>query len=364
MTPLLIKIFRLNTVYVRKTFMSLLTDGLLITLVLVTISQFLHEYWPVIIPIFAVVAYLILRSIIRTILVKRRTKLIPRIAGTRGGLSSLIALSAAEDEFKTINRSNLLAEGPEWRLYEIEVDFYRRTKYGRYLHKQVFYTIFEIKLRRQVPNIIFDSKTAKGQQFRYLYAKSQRLSLEGDFDAYFQAYAPQHYKIDMLSFISPEVMHALIQARSYDIELVSDRLLLYGPILFSMEDLTRMQVTGQHLAHEINDNLDTYADSYLSGTQRYTTTTTYARQLLESPFKLVIGLCICVVLIGLIVYGGITISRGFFWNEISALIYALTIGFIYGIIQIQRTNARAEKKFRDGIRAAPAPDQPQKNNGA
>jgi hypothetical protein len=49
---------------------------------------------------------------------------------------------------------------------------------------------------------------------------SQGISLEGDFDKYFQLYAPQEGKVAALAVLSPDVMQTLIKtARRFDVEI-------------------------------------------------------------------------------------------------------------------------------------------------
>ncbi len=120
----------------------------------------------------------------------------------------------------------ILEEDNNSRLYYAIFNFYTQTKYGDYLSKQIYYTVFETQLIRQLPHILLDSKSAKKRQFKYIYLKSQKISVQGHFDDYFDTYAPQTYHIDSLSFITPEVMELLIDAKDCDIEIVNDRLIL------------------------------------------------------------------------------------------------------------------------------------------
>ena len=58
--------------------------------------------------------------------------------------------------------------------------------------------------------------------------RSQRLSLEGDFDRWFQVYAPITYRSDALYFLTPDVMASLIDTASeYNIEIIDDTLVFF-----------------------------------------------------------------------------------------------------------------------------------------
>jgi len=67
------------------------------------------------------------------------------------------------------------------------------------------------------PHLFLDSK-ANGRN--YLYAGSQKVDLEGDFDKYFQLYIPKGSQADALTIFSPDVMQSLINtAKPFDIEI-------------------------------------------------------------------------------------------------------------------------------------------------
>ena len=58
-------------------------------------------------------------------------------------------------------------------------------------------------------------------------APGQKLSLEGDFDKYFDTYCPRGYERDALYLLTPDVMAAFIDgARDFDIEIIDHRLIL------------------------------------------------------------------------------------------------------------------------------------------
>lgn len=90
-----------------------------------------------------------------------------------------------------------------------------RTRF-RYLH---------YRLPRSLPHLFLDSRT--NGVLRGVLAGAQRLSLEGDFDRYFAAYAPEGYGRDALEILTPDVMAGLIDyGRRWDVEVHGDRLLV------------------------------------------------------------------------------------------------------------------------------------------
>jgi hypothetical protein len=92
----------------------------------------------------------------------------------------------------------------------------------------IYYAVVSIKLPRQMPHIFFDSKKLRGSQFSKIYKESQQHSLEYNFNNYFDTYFPDGYTIDAMSYVTPDVMECLIAAQDYDIEMVDDRLFIYG----------------------------------------------------------------------------------------------------------------------------------------
>jgi hypothetical protein len=56
------------------------------------------------------------------------------------------------------------------------------------------------------------------------------MSLEGDFDRWFHAYAPETYGKEALYVLTPDVMAALIDdAHGYDVEIIDDTLVFFTP---------------------------------------------------------------------------------------------------------------------------------------
>lgn len=154
-------------------------------------------------------------------------------------------------------------ETAEWTYYDLSYALYTRTKYGKHKSSTVYYGVMSTKLPRKLPNVFFDSRQARGRQFRFHFARSQRHSLEGDFDKFFVTYFPEAYKIDSLSFISPDVMWQLREAADYDIEIADDRLFLYGPLFAPEAQLTDMAAKLAAIKKELLDNILTYRDERL-----------------------------------------------------------------------------------------------------
>jgi hypothetical protein len=89
-----------------------------------------------------------------------------------------------------------------------------------------------ITLPAPLPHLYLDS-LANGRSPGDLptsVAKQQRLSLEGDFDRHFAAFAPTGYGTDALYALTPDVMAALIDdASAFDVEVIDDKVIFSTP---------------------------------------------------------------------------------------------------------------------------------------
>ncbi|MFT4260003.1 hypothetical protein [Microbacterium sp.] len=87
-----------------------------------------------------------------------------------------------------------------------------------------------VKLDVPLPNIVLDAKgnNGFGTNLPASFHKAQRLSLEGDFDRYFDLYCPAGYERDALYLFTPDIMARFIDnAAELDVEIVDDWLFLY-----------------------------------------------------------------------------------------------------------------------------------------
>ena len=89
-------------------------------------------------------------------------------------------------------------------------------------------TFAKVKLPRAVPQLYLNARSNWINADAMSY-KVQKLKLEGDFDQFFETYAPPEYQIDALQLLTPDVMQALKEvAAAYDFELVGDYLYAYA----------------------------------------------------------------------------------------------------------------------------------------
>jgi hypothetical protein len=174
------------------------------------------------------------------------------------GLSSLLKVG---DNKITHQRNCIYTE--EWAYCDYSYDVYRETKYGEYKESEMLYALMGTTLPRKLPNVVFDSLKSRRRQFKPVYDKSQKHSLEGNFDSHFVTYFPEGYTIDSLSFITPDVMIALQEADAYDVEIIDDNLFIFGPMKDASVQLPEMSAKLLSIKKELLDNILTYRDERL-----------------------------------------------------------------------------------------------------
>ena len=198
---------------------------------------------------------------------------------------SQILKSAINNEYERIDVARVVEKDHNWQIYDAIFDIYYESKSGQLIKiKQAYYSVFEAKLRRTVPNLIFDGQTTKGHQFKSVYLAAQKLKFDDNLDEHFQIYSPKNYEIDTLSIITPEVIEALVLAQSYDIEFVADSLFCYAPLL-PKNQLEAFKQRALNIYDNVNDNLSSYRDERLSGKQRREQVSDFGRRLLDSPAR-------------------------------------------------------------------------------
>ncbi len=143
-----------------------------------------------------------------------------------------------------------------------------------------------IALSRHVPHMVLDAKKNNFLSLTNLpdsFDRSQRLTLEGDFNDYFDVYVPQEYERDALYVFTPDVMQALIQhGRKFDIEVIDNELYLYSTMhtnLTSEEALKELLTVVATLREELLDQTRRYSDERVVGVQAGTAVAETGRRL-------------------------------------------------------------------------------------
>lgn len=350
---LLRRLFHLKNIYSKHTSTQILVFCIGIIIIFFISYAFIEksEFAPVVLTLLGLISfYIIVRLILKAVIVNRYIRSYKEstlLVDVR--LPMEVGNASINLEFNNIDRLRPIKVFKSSRLFLATFDFYQHTKHGKYLAKQVHYLILEAQLKRNLPHILFDSKNAKGNQFESYYLKAQKISVQGSFDDVFTTYVAQTYNIDMLSFITPEVMEALLDTSDYDVEIINDKLMLYAPLL-TKEDISIFAKKGQKLAEHINDNIDTYYDNRLSGKERTVIVTPFARTLLKRPLKYlllsVLFATISVIIIIVAMMLPIQSRSDFIFNQPAIIVYILLISNTWNAWKIIRDNKKATDDFQ------------------
>ena len=184
---------------------------------------------------------------------------------------------------------------PEWSSMDLSYAVYQQTKYGEFKQSTVHYAVMSIELPRALPNVVFDSKRAHGKQYKRIFADGQLHSLEGNFDTFFATYFIKDYTIDSLSFITPEVMHVLIDASEYDIEIIGNRLVLSGPVYDAEQQIEDMSTKLGAIKKKLLNNILTYRDERLPFVEGRTAVAPEGMRLKRREVSIWVGVAIVTV---------------------------------------------------------------------
>lgn len=155
--------------------------------------------------------------------------------------------------------------------------FTNNIELGNYIYKEFYgkeekiyrYGYIAIKLDRMLPNLIIDSKSNNNffSSLQTIFKSNQKLTLEGDFNKYFDVYAPQNYHQDALYVLTPDVMNTLVtNSPNLDIELVDDYLYIYSqPInLLNQTEITNNLNVAEILYSQIYKQTYKYNDDNIA----------------------------------------------------------------------------------------------------
>jgi hypothetical protein len=345
------KLFGLNRLYYKYTAMHLFSIALVVVLVGFIFALAGYEspsFIVVAVPLGIILFYFNLRAWLRLWVVNRYVKSYQQFQVKVPVID--IANTSINYELDQVDRIRPIAQDGDAVVNLTTFDFYQQTKNGEYLSKQVFYLVLKLPLIRILPHVLFDSKDAKKRQFKYLYIQAQKIDMQPPFAAVFDTYGPLGYTIDTLSFITPELMQALLDCQQYDIEIVDNNLLLYAPLLLTAE-IPGFIERGKTLAAQVNDNIENYRDDRLSGDARRTSVTTFARSLMISPlhhiiFSVLLGLTLTTIVIGAVYVDPGNWSNDVF-NKVTFLLFVVFCHNSYKAIQIIIENQQKMRQYHE-----------------
>ena len=251
---------------------------------------------------------------------------------------SVIFYELEEKEFPKIR---VMRAGDNWQLYDTTFHVISRKRRGKRKRSESYYSVFEARFDRLTPHVVFDSLLAKKKQFKHLYLKSQKTSLGAGFDEHFESYVPQHYDIDALSFITPEIMTRMAALKEYDIEFVRGNMLCYAPLLRE-EQLAPFLEKCLDLHAATNRNLSHYKDSWLKQDRGVTE---FGRQLLQNPTRFLwITLSCAVTVVYLTIFTRLFLSSAIYWM----LAGSGAVSFVK-YMNVKRVNKKKEADFRKSL---------------
>jgi len=169
--------------------------------------------------------------------------------------SALFSITKQRPQFKNSYRSD------SWGYTDfIFSEFSDNYKRERYATNSYYFAVAAFDLPRALPNVFFDSKRSGGREFKLLFREDQRHDLEGDFHTHFATYFTEDYSIDSLTFITPDVMEAFVEANQYDIEIFGNKLYLINELENMPEQLKDIEQKGKRIREAMKRNITRYKD--------------------------------------------------------------------------------------------------------
>lgn len=123
-----------------------------------------------------------------------------------------------------------------------------------------------VALTRNLPHMVLDATSNNffGSNLPDRFAGSQRMSLEGDFNKYFNVFAPNGYEKDALYVFTPDVMQVLVdQGKGFDIEIVGSELFIFRSAKLELTvqgELGKMLSVVGAISDELKDQSKRYVD--------------------------------------------------------------------------------------------------------
>ena len=164
---------------------------------------------------------------------------------------------------KSFRLSRLLSAKLIWqkdnqRIYDLQ------TFSGDKYHSHSYQTIYEAQLQRHLPHIVFNKHILFifGHWLGSSDYQSDQEIVIDELASAFATFAPAGSKLDVYSFITPEVIEAILALKdiSSRIEIIDNQLVCIGKFL-DKPRLEIFQALCQNLFFKLNDNLDTRSAS-------------------------------------------------------------------------------------------------------
>lgn len=126
------------------------------------------------------------------------------------------------------------------------------------------YNGISIVLPKKFPQMVLDSKyNNRSKSIGLAFAREDIISLEGDFDKYYQLFAPKKYQLQALSVITPDLMSIMVNsAYKFDIEIIGKKLHIIhaGKIIGDTAIKKEMLVVATRLLEKLDHRLQSWSE--------------------------------------------------------------------------------------------------------
>lgn len=174
--------------------------------------------------------------------------------------------------------------GKDWRYADYVHEKYLLSDHHLVLGEE-YYSILELDLDRDLPNIFFDAHKGYGKQYQAKFSKGQISTLDVNFDDSYTVYFPSTYHIDGRSIMSPEVLHAIQMVDFCDIEINNNKLYFYAPMVpaESVDEFIRLAMV---VRDKLADHVVFYRDKRVKANASPTSISQYGTLRRRSKFPL------------------------------------------------------------------------------
>jgi hypothetical protein len=143
--------------------------------------------------------------------------------------------------------------------------YYKDTRSG----KDSFpFTVFRFSVTKPLPHIVLDSRKNDGiiSSIPRYFNDDQRIELEGDFNNYFDLFAPRDYEIETLDILSPDFMQMLIDFHSdFDVEINKTEIYLISKgINYDQQSMAELFKAAEVLIEKFNLKLQVWSMAAMS----------------------------------------------------------------------------------------------------
>ncbi len=125
------------------------------------------------------------------------------------------------------------------------------------------FTVFRFSLSKSLPHLVLDSRKNDGiiSGIPRFFSDDQRIELEGDFNNYFDLFAPRDYEIEALDILSPDFMQMLMDFHTdFDVEINKTEVYLISKgINYDQQSMQEVFKAAEVLIEKFNHKLKVWS---------------------------------------------------------------------------------------------------------